>query len=39
VTIPDDMEGPEFLVKKHFPGGLYAAYAINFLEREVKMLT
>lgn len=30
VTIPDDMEVPAPLVKKHFPGGLYAAYAINF---------
>lgn len=30
VTIPEDMEVPEPLVKKHFPGGLYAAYAINF---------
>lgn len=30
VTVPDDMELPEPLVKKHFPGGLYAAYTINF---------
>ena len=30
VTIPEDMEVPEPLVKKHFPGGLYAAYTINF---------
>ncbi len=30
VTIPDDMEVPAPLVRKHFPGGLYAAYAINF---------
>ena len=30
VTIPEDMEVPEPLVKKHFSGGLYAAYAINF---------
>ena len=30
VTIPEDMEVPESLVKKHFSGGLYAAYAINF---------
>ncbi|MDE6739134.1 MAG: effector binding domain-containing protein [Lachnospiraceae bacterium] len=30
VTIPDDMDVPEPLVKKHFDGGLYAAYTINF---------
>lgn len=30
VTIPEDMEVPEPLVKKQFPGGLYAAYAIHF---------
>lgn len=30
VTIPDDMEVPAPLVKKHFEGGLYAAYTINF---------
>lgn len=30
VTIPDDMEVPLPLVKKHFDGGLYAAYTINF---------
>lgn len=30
VTIPDDMEVPAPLVKKHFSGGLYAAYTINF---------
>lgn len=30
VTIPDDMEVPQPLVKKHFTGGLYAAYTINF---------
>jgi len=30
VTIPDDMEVPAPLVKKHFPGGLYAAYTIHF---------
>lgn len=29
-TIPDDMEVPQPLVKKHFDGGLYAAYTINF---------
>lgn len=28
VTIPDDMEVPEPLVKKHFEGGLYAAHMI-----------
>lgn len=35
VTIPDDMEPPEPLVKKHFAGGLYAAHVIpmgNFEE-------
>lgn len=32
VTIPEDMEVPTPLVKKHFPGGLYAAYTINFPE-------
>jgi len=30
VTIPDDMEVPEPLVKKHFDGGLYAALTIRF---------
>lgn len=30
VTIPDDMDVPEPLIKKHFSGGLYAAYTINF---------
>lgn len=30
VTVPDDMEVPAPLVKKHFPGGLYAAYTISF---------
>lgn len=30
VTIPDDMEVQQPLVKKHFDGGLYAAYTINF---------
>ncbi len=30
VTIPEDMEVPEPLVKKQFHGGLYAAYAISF---------
>lgn len=30
VTIPEDMEVPPPLVKKHFPGGLYAAYTIHF---------
>ena len=30
VTIPEDMEVPAPLVKKHFPGGLYAAYTISF---------
>lgn len=37
VTIPDDMEVPEPLVKKKFPGGLYAAHMIqmgNFHEWE-----
>lgn len=37
VTIPDDMELPEPLVKKHFEGGLYAAHMIpmgNFHEWE-----
>jgi len=28
ITIPDDMEVPAPLAKKHFEGGLYAAYAI-----------
>lgn len=32
VTIPDDMEVPEPLVKKHFDGGLYAALTIRFPE-------
>ena len=30
VTVPDDMEVPKPLVKKHFVGGLYAALAIKF---------
>ena len=30
VTIPEDMEVPAPGVKKHFPGGLYAAHAIDF---------
>lgn len=30
VTIPDNMEVPKPLVKKHFDGGLYVAYTINF---------
>lgn len=30
VTVPDDMEVPAPLAKKHFPGGLYAAYGIQF---------
>jgi DNA-binding transcriptional MerR regulator len=30
VTIPDDMEVPAPLVKKHFNGGLYAAHMIKF---------
>ena len=30
VTIPDDMEVPAPLSKKHFGGGLYAAYTVNF---------
>lgn len=30
VTIPDDMEVPEPLVKKRFEGGLYAVHTINF---------
>lgn len=30
VTIPDDMEVPDPIVKKHFKGGLYAAYTIPF---------
>lgn len=30
VTIPDDMEVPAPLSKKHFDGGLYAAYTVNF---------
>ena len=28
ITIPDDMEAPSPLVKKHFVGGLYAAHTI-----------
>ena len=32
VTIPDDMEVPEPLVKKTFEGGLYAALTIKFPE-------
>ncbi len=37
VTIPEDMEVPAPLTKKHFPGGLYAAHMIpigNFNEWE-----
>mgnify|MGYP001032077156 CR=1 FL=1 len=30
VTIPDDMEVPAPFARKHFPGGLYAAYGIQF---------
>ena len=30
VTVPDDMEVPAPLSKKHFDGGLYAAYTISF---------
>ena len=30
VTIPDDMQVPEPLVKKHFPGSVYAAHMIPF---------
>lgn len=30
VTIPNDMEVPEPLIKKHFEGGLYAAHMIPF---------
>lgn len=30
VTIPEDMEVPAPLVKKHFVGGLYAAHTIKF---------
>ena len=32
VTIPDDMEVPKPLVKKQFPGGLYAVLTIRFPE-------
>lgn len=32
VTVPDDMDIPEPLVKKHFEGGLYAAMTIRFPE-------
>lgn len=32
VTIPEDMEVPKPLVKKHFEGGLYAALTIRFPE-------
>ena len=32
VTVPDDMEVPEPLVKKHFEGGLYAALTMRFPE-------
>lgn len=32
VTIPEDMELPPALLKKHFDGGLYAALAIKFSE-------
>ena len=38
VTIPDDMEPPFPLIKKHFVGGLYAAHMIamgNFNEWEL----
>lgn len=30
VTIPDDMELPKPLVKKHFEGGMFAAHTIQF---------
>lgn len=30
VTIPDDMDVPAPLIKKHFEGGLYAAHTIAF---------
>ena len=30
ITIPDDMEVASPIVKKHYDGGLYAAYTINF---------
>jgi len=30
VTIPNDMEVPEPIIKKHFEGGLYAAHMIPF---------
>lgn len=30
VTIPDEWEVPEPIIKKHFQGGMYAAYAIPF---------
>lgn len=30
VTIPEDMEVPAPLIKKHFAGGLYAAHTIKF---------
>ena len=32
VTIPDDMEVPAPMTKKHFPGGLYAAHMIPYGE-------
>ena len=32
VTVPDDMDIPAPLVKKHFEGGLYAAMTIHFPE-------
>ena len=32
VTIPEDMDVPGPLQKKHFKGGLYAVYTINFPE-------
>lgn len=32
VTIPEDMEVPEYCTKKQFSGGLYAAYTIKFPE-------
>ena len=35
VTIPDDMEVPAPLTKKHFDGGLFAVMAIPFPEFEL----
>ena len=32
ISIPDDMELPEYLEKKHFPGGMYAVLTIPFPE-------